>query len=355
MVAAAQSRTVETPPQGLVQIEIASKSEALIGSPFHQAPVFSGTIEAVAGSWLSPVSVGEGPGWEEGQWAARESGSPRYYVLVTSGSYEGFALPVLSNIGNAVALEVAGLDASLLEDETFKLIPYWTLGTLFTGQAEVGAASEIDGSDASVEVQLYSPEPKRNKQPSTIFYYYGGDDHGGAGWRMAGARENEIFDDVVIAPGDCALYRNYGHDSLKVLLPGYVQMAATATLVTDLGVANDEYLSLVAATPVSLADSRLLESGAFAGAPIISGARGDLLMIFDNDRRGLGKVSTEGYYYYTGSAFGGAGWRRKGRPITMKFDDAEVFQPGHAFAIRKTVGAEEGDYIWTYYPSYREQ
>jgi uncharacterized protein (TIGR02597 family) len=112
------------------------------------------------------------------------------------------------------------------------------------------------------------------------------------------------------------------------------------------GTPQDNAVGIPLPASMTLAQSGLIQSGAFTGTPVISGTTGDRLMIFNNNIQGINKCASRIFYYYTGDAFGGPGWREKGKPIVSIMNDEMVFGPSVAILIRKQAESEPQTVFW---------
>src|SRR5205823_4490027 len=90
---------------------------------------------------------------------------------------------------------------------------------------------------------------------------------------------------------------------------------------------QDNMLGLARSVTVSLDDSQLVSSGAFAASPL-PGSRTDELLIFDNSTAAKNKSSAAIYFYWSNA------WRRVGAGTTVVGAD-QVFIPGTGVIVRK--------------------
>jgi uncharacterized protein (TIGR02597 family) len=105
---------------------------------------------------------------------------------------------------------------------------------------------------------------------------------------------------------------------------------------------QDSFFGLARPVTVTLDDSGLISSGAFAPSPL-PGSRTDELLTFDNTSVAKNKSSSAVYYYWNSA------WRRVGAGTTI-VGSTPVFVPGSGVIIRK--GTNIAAPIWTNAPNY---
>ena len=106
-------------------------------------------------------------------------------------------------------------------------------------------------------------------------------------------------------------------------------------------------MSVEMPVPLTLAQSNLSQSAAFASATSVTGAGGDQLLVFDDSVAAINKAPTSTYYYYPGNGSNfAAGWRKVGGGFNNLFDTTTVFQPGSGYIIRKQASASASSAVW---------
>jgi uncharacterized protein (TIGR02597 family) len=351
----ATAALLETDPMGVLELEIPGQSDALISLPLHRSAVYSGQIDAVDGNTIDLLTSGEALNWSENEWVYVEGTQPvTYYALFTTGELEGAYYTIAGNDADSLVLDIeaGSLDDYALEDQAVQIVPYWTLDSFFGEQSSLTAASSVSGIGDRSEVHFFSSDGGIDSSSSSVFYYYDGEGFGGAGWRMKGDLLTELHDDQPIAPDRAFIFRNITDATAKLQLPGHVQMTQSAFVITSNEVDQDVRVTTTNSVAMSLGDSQLLTTGGFQSTSSIVGLGGDFVMVLDNDEAGFDKAAADVYYYYDGSAFGGAGWRRKGAAFTAIMDDVEVFQPGQGIIIRKAGSTESTEHFWRHLPAY---
>jgi uncharacterized protein (TIGR02597 family) len=115
---------------------------------------------------------------------------------------------------------------------------------------------------------------------------------------------------------------------------------------------QDIALGIPVAADQTLSQSNLFQSGAFVGSSSHSiASRQDELLVWNNAVSGKNKAADATYYYYTGAAAPGQGWRLAGSTGVLR-DSEVVITAGKAFAIRKKSSGPVSTVFWTVTPSY---
>src|SRR5690606_1544935 len=132
---------------------------------------------------------------------------------------------------------------------------------------------------------------------------------------------------------------------------GAVPMAGhriqVGTLAAD--TAQDNFVAFSSAADLTLGTSGLVESGAVLGSPTFTPV--DSVLLVDNAAPGLNKAFAGVYFYYTGTGFGGPGWRKQGGTLTRLYND-EVLSADAGLLIRKGRTLSPDGYWWKLAPGY---
>ncbi len=355
--AVAHGATVSSDPIGYFSFTAKANSDTLIALPLHRQPVYEGTVSSTTGN---VITVTGSPNWTSNQFVyAAGTQTNTYYVLFGSGTKEGMYYTVTANAASTLTVDLAGDNlATVVAGEVVKVIPYWTFGTLFPNQTGIATTTSITGAGAGTLILVPDMDSAGiNRASQYAYYYYSGASFGGPGWRRQGGGGTTIRNDDVLLPDSYIMFRNSTASDMKPAMSGSVQMTKFATPIGTVqsNTAQDNPVGLTVASPVTLDQSRLYESGAISGTTSITGAGAELLLVFDNNGTGFNPAASEAYYYYTGSSFGGPGWRKQGGGATNLFGSTQVFQPGRAYIIRKNAAATPATTVWTFTPPYLNQ
>jgi uncharacterized protein (TIGR02597 family) len=344
---------IATSPVGMVNVPCPGNAETIMSLSFHRDPVFKGQTASVAGTVLT---VAGSPGWTAQQFVYQAASQREtYYVLIGGGSREGMYYTVTANTANTLTLDTGGDDLSVIAADTpVQIIPFWTLGTAFPNGKGVHA-STIHFFQNTV-LLMFRPATLNtagvNQLPEDIFYYYGGT--GTKGWRKIGGGINTLQDDVPIVPDTYFVIRHNIPTATNVFNAGSVvdQIPALVPLLRIQPDTNqDNFIGLPLSVPMTLGQSRLVQSGAFLGSSDHFNQQ-DLLLIFDDSIPEKNKIPVKIYYYYTGAVGPGAGWRLIGGGINSVRDNDLVFKPGWGYVIRKRKQSTAGASFWPVQPPY---
>ncbi|MGF1453328.1 MAG: TIGR02597 family protein [Opitutales bacterium] len=150
---------------GVTTLEFPANSDTYLSLIFPRDEAFRGVVDSVDTSGSDPVITFSGSPFSNGEFI---SGDDVFYLLVCSGPLDGsgnptaaseegaFATVIGNGTGNVVLsgpeADGAFSDLNNIVGETVKIIPYWTLETLFpdgegiaaiTTTEEIGSKSEI--------------------------------------------------------------------------------------------------------------------------------------------------------------------------------------------------------------------
>lgn len=327
---------------GLLSMQAPTPSDTIVSLPLHRPDVFRGVIASASGAvvGLSQASFTE------------DSFNGGFYLLLESGPGEGFWFPITDTSGGTITVDPGpGGDTSpLLQGVVVKIIPFWTLDTVFPNGKGVNASGNLlpvsrvllpDRSGTGVRLA-----------PSSSFFYYAGGEHGGEGWRKFGHAPTVKFDDQILPPASSMIVRHDGGTGTVFENLGLVQTSSFSVAMgtRTAGTPQDHSLGMGMPVSVSLSESRLFESGAFSGTATLDQPE-DQLLVFDQSASARNRNPSSIYYFYTGSQNGGPGWRLQGDPGTIR-DAAAVFEPARGFVIRKAATASPVSTRWTVRPAY---
>lgn len=377
------AEAVETDPIGFVSVNLAGNSDSYVYIPFKRSPEFVGLASALSANGTydagEPFTDGNSNGvWDSGETFTDTnnvitlSGTPgltvnqfvyvavtqpkRYYVFLKGGTRAGMYYSVVSNAAASLTVDTAGDDLTTAIDSTttLEVIPYDTLGSIFPAGAGVNPSANHSFGARQTEVYLPDFSTVGTNLALTIsYYYYSGSVAPGAGWRKAGAA-GILANDDPLPPDSFFVVRHNVATSTTLTFSGTVQMSQLTTPVNNraASVDQDNAVALPFATDITLAQSKLFESGAFVGSANHGfAARQDQILVWDNSVTGKNKSADVIYYYYTGSVAPGAGWRKSGAAGVLANDDV-ISSSTKGIVIRKKGTATPTTVLWSVKPPY---
>ena len=343
--------TVSSDPVGFNSITALGNSDTRFSVPLHRMHAYQGAVASVSGN----VITVSGTPFTASQYVyAAGTQTDTFYLEFATGAKTGKFYTISANTASTLTLDPLDLVGDSLNavvaGDSFRLIPYWTLSTIFPNQAGVAGTNQISGDSPVTDILI--PDTKTagtDLATSTGYFYYTGTSFGGAGWREIGGSPTAKKNDVPISPDSFVIIRQdgVGTNSL-VVATGAVPTNARKYVLGTIEANTDQDNAIAVDVPVgiTLTQSNLFQSGAFAGTSLISGDNGDQLLVFDNSEVNFDKASSITYFYYTGTSFGGAGWRILGGSPTAKQDTTVVFQPGNGYVVRKVGTSVPQTFVW---------
>ena len=363
----ASTTTAATSPVGFTTTSCLANTDTNLVIPFTRPPVYVGasTGGANTSATVGTISFSGTPFTASAYKYVQNSQSTHYYAYVTGGAKEGAIYDIADNTANSLTVNTNGDTISGIASSTqVRIVPHWTLATAFTlGQSVIGSSSFSGASPTQVLLPDQST-PGTDLAAGAIYYYYTGTAAGGAGWRKVGGAVGTIYNDTILYPETYFVLRNNTANAVSFVPVGSVStlsaavtsgstqtIAVNIATVLDTLQANtdqDNAVALPVAVDTTLLGSNLYQSGAFAGSSSFSGT-GDQLLVYDNTVTGTDKAATRIYYYYTGTAAGGAGWRKQGDPVAT-LHNSDPLPAGVGFVVRKRGTSTPQTLVWNYRP-----
>lgn len=352
--------TVVTEPVGFNTITALGNSDTRFSVPLQRASAYQGVVHSVAGN---VITVQGNPGWAANQFLyVAGTQTNTYYVSIGTGNKEGMYYTVTANsldsgTANTTTLTVdtAGdtIDggSGLVAGDTLKIVPYWTLGTLFPNGQGISPAANVAGSGSLTQILTVSPTAQGvNLSTSSTYYYYPGNGSTQLpGWRRVGGGFGNLKNDDVIIPDTPIIIRQNGVATADITVSGAVPVSDRRYIIGTLAsnTSQDNWVAVDLPVPLTLAQSNLAQSGAFTHATNVAGVGGDQLLVFNDAVASFNKSASSTYYYYPGNGSTQLpGWRKVGGGFANLFDSTVVFQPGSGYVIRKLATASPTAVVW---------
>jgi uncharacterized protein (TIGR02597 family) len=332
----ASAETAYTVPVGYVTLDVPANSDTHIGQPLVRSVAFQGTASSVSGS---DINVPSGSGLTVNQFVYAPPAQPNsYYVLVIGGALNGRYFDVVSNTATSITVDNGSTDISSVT--SFKVIPYWTLGTLFPSGSGVGTTGDI--FEPNGLVQFKDPAATGLNRPATkSYFHYTGTEEAGTGWYDNDNVAAGLQDDLTIDPYLAARVRNFGAFK-QVVVTGVTPDTSVATPVVTAAVPTDNYLSVQFPVDLTLGDSGLssvLTPSTDIFEPI------DLLLVYNETAAGINKPTVKSYFYYTGTEEAGTGWYDNDNVAAGLQDNLSgILVAGRTYTIRKPGGTPSTNY-----------
>ena len=368
----ARAQNVTTDPVGAITITLKGSSDTNVSLPFHRPVALETQVQSMTGN---VISISASANITASQFVYVKNSQPNtYYVQFTTGGRAGMYYTVTANDQTSITIDNNG-DSNLSNvvgsGNTFRVIPYWTLNTLFPSGQGINQSSSPSANQRNSSI-LFMPNNVPGVASTTSginlvsavsFYYYNGSagtpPNNGPGWRKASDNTFAILNDTIIYPDTFFTVHNAIPGDTTLTVVGAVPMSAYTTPITVLAAnkPQDIFVGINAPVPVSLSASNLSTSGAFlASSSPAANQRNDTLLVFNTGLTGFNHVPANTYYYYSGAAGtppnNGPGWRLAGDNSFTIQDNLVFFQPGQAYIIRKKAVSSPQTFIWSFTPSY---
>ena len=331
--------TATTDPVGYNTLTLRANSDTYVSVPFQRPSVFVGQVSSVSGNMLTLA----GASWTTNQFVyAAGSQANTYYAFIRSGSKEGNYYTITASGSNSLTVDLGGDTlAGLAAGDSVSVIPYWTLGTVFPA-SDVGVSFASSASAAVRPTQILIPDLASagiNLAPTVTYFFYNG------AWRRFGQSLTLNKNDDVLLPDAYFIVRNQAFTGATTQTGNVLVKKLVTPLATRVGGKQDNPVAVLRPIPVTLNDSGLISSGAFAPTTSVA-LRTDELLVFDNTVTGTNKSASATYFYYNGA------WRKFGSSLALDFGSTVVFSPNTAVQIRKASSATGASIVWTNSPTY---
>lgn len=334
MFGASSPAQVASDPAGFCQLTLLGNSDTILSLPFARPKAAWGGVSSASGSTVQALGA---PNWTVNQFVYAAGTQPNtYYLRFDSGAKAGFYYPITANASSTLTVNL-GRDslAAVAQNDIFSVVPYWTLATIFPGGSGVFASPTPGDHYTEILVPSYSGSGI-NLSASSTYYFQGGF------WKEVGQGPANM-NNQTFPPYSYIIVRHNVATSSVLTTMGAVVVPTAALPLTALTTGQqDNFLALPRPFPISLDDSGLISSGAFASSPT-PGNRTDELLTFDNTATGQNKSASATYFYWNG------GWRCVGSGATIVGAN-QVFLPGAGVVIRK--GANNNSSLWMNSTSY---
>lgn len=339
-----KAQNVTTDPVGAITLTLKGASDTHLSLPFQRSVALETQVSSISGNVITIAASANVTGNQFVYVANTQTNT--YYLQFTSGNRNGMYYTITANSPTTITVNPngdAGLAGNVGTGDTFRVIPYWTLNTLFpNGQ---GLYSTTTLTPRSSILLPPGSTPGINLSAAAIYYYYTGT--GGPGWLKAGDTSG-FHPDIILPPDSLLVVRHPPSTAdTQLVLVGNVPMSAQAIILNSLqaNTPQDNALALPVPVSVTLAASGL--SSVMTSTTTLTPK--DQLMVFDPTVSAQNKAATAIYYYYTGP--GGPGWLKQGDTSGFHNNDV-IFQPGFGYILRRVAQPSPGSNVWTFVPPY---
>ena len=338
----------ESPVWGTYKVECPANSDTYIGITTTRAPVFTGKVQSVQNGTTNIVAQGE-PNWSANQFVyVAGSQTDHYYLKFTSGELEGAWYDIKSNSTSDVEIEIGSAElAKIGVNDTFEIIPHWTLATLFPnggGFTKSTGRSQLSGASLVYKYTSYDHSNGllipigTNKAYMKLYYYRGTATD--IGWRCSS--ETGVLDATndVVEPNSFFCVHQPENASAGVSFNGVIPMCATtieAFLTKDESgkfVDQDVYIVSPSATDISLSD---LTTALIDGNVLKASGRAvaEYMYIYSNDATAKNRAASKLLFYRSNQ-----GWKKATESGTVDADNDMIKAGSILLIAKKSQNAE---------------
>lgn len=297
-------------------------NDYLLTAPFQRPAAYLGSVGVVSGN---QVTAAGSPAWTAGQWTYAAGSQPNTYALrFTSGAKAGHSYTITASTATALTLELLNHDlGGVAPGDRFKLVPYWTLGTLFPA-ANAGTAFTVTTGPSTYGTTLALTDPHSpglNLEPVNFFFFFNN------AWRSSTTGPGVDQSDVIV-PCDLPFRLSHPSGLRTVGFAGVVETGPQVIILATSGTAAvDNPIGTFWPLAVTL-DNSGLAGTAVTESPGV-GQRTDMLMVYSNAGGIPNRAADFHYFRYNGA------WRSLGGSLTVDVGATKIFGPNLTVVVRK--------------------
>lgn len=316
---------VETVPVGYITKDVNANADLKAGVPFEQASSFAGAVSSVTAGVVSVTST------------VPDVTTDAHYLLVTSGPLLGKWYEVTANGASTVSVAEDLETVGLVAGNTFKVIPFWTLDTLFPSGGGIPASDDVFSPVAFVLTNNLSAVGI-NISAGGVYFYHDGT-QGPAGWYDNDDLGGGLQGSTVLSPETFITIRNGTGSIANVTMSGVVpEYSVSVNILSRSAGPQDNQIQNPFPAGLTLADSQLFEDGVVRGSSDVFSPL-DLLLIFEGTPAGLNPSSSKVVFYHDGTQ-GPAGWYDNDDLGAGVINNYEL-PLGGALIVRRATGSDE--------------
>jgi uncharacterized protein (TIGR02597 family) len=326
---------VETHPVGYVTKTVNANADLKLGLPLHQAPVLSSAVDSVITSTVTVSTT------------VPDVTTADHYLWVTSGTLLGNWYAITGYTSNSVTVAEDLADEGLTAEDTFQIIPFWTLDTLFPSGGGVPQSADVFAASGQVQLSNLSGTGI-NIATGNAYMYSDGSQIGiygiGEGWLDVNNPFGGDQGSVVVSPESYITIRNSTDVATDIINVGNVPtVTLTNTVLSSSTVSQDSQISNPFPTAIQLGSSGLITDGVVRPSSDVF-APLDQLQIYPTSPSGINPATSVSYIYSDGSQLGiyglAEGWYDINNPFGGLKNDDEI-PAGAAIVVRRSTGADE--------------
>lgn len=315
---------------GYITYNVAANSDAKFGAPLEKSAILTSTIGTggLSGSTITTTSD-------------VSSADAGYYVQFTSGSLNGNWFQVVSSDTTSITVDTDVQALGGADGDSYKVVPFWTLGTLFTDFPGTTNPSAITALVLVNDVTATGLNPTA----AASYWRYTGNVGPPAGFYNSDNPGAGLQNDLIIAPNTYLTIRNVDSNAISLVVAGGVPNSPLSIDVASITSSqNDNLIFNPYPTSIALGSSQIA-SDINMGTTNPGDSNKDLLLVYSQGTTGLNPTTTASYWYYSGTAVP-SGFYDLDNPSAGVQDTVEI-PAGGAFVIRKGSSDSNAVLTWT--------
>jgi uncharacterized protein (TIGR02597 family) len=322
LTSSAFAQGVATDPVGYVTYDVAANSDVKFGSPLERSALLLDAAEAViSGTITTSVDA--------------SAATDGHYVQFTSGGLAGswYQVSTADTSSITVAEDLTALGA--VGGDSFKVVPFWTLGTLMSG---FPGSTNPSAPEALVLVNDVTSEGL-NPSSSASYWYYSGETGPPQGFYDSDNPSAGVQDDLILAPNTFITVRNNGISTASLVVAGSVPVDPISIDVASLSASqNDNLIFNPYPAAITLGGSELNED-LNLGTTNPSDPNKDLILVYPAVASGQNPSSSASYWYYSGETGPPQGFYDSDNP-SAGVQDSITIPAGAAFVVRRGASSD---------------
>lgn len=330
LIGIASAQTATTVPVGYLTIDVPANADTTITPSLTRSPLYTGASTGISADTVSVTGISDG---------AFASPNQACYLKVTSGPLAGAFFPITANTSSTITVDAG--DSTLqqlgfVNGNSFTVIPYWTLNTLFPDGAGVGGTSDaLNPTSFVLESDYVGTGP--NRASGKLFFYCTGDTELDlpAGWYDNADPFAGTVNDTPIDPTIQYTVRSVA--AASVVVTGQVPATGAVSEIVTAASDNDNYVAVPFPVDISLQESGL-QSVIAATSDALNPT--EYVFVYDDAATGFNKSAGAAYFYCSGDSELDlpAGWYDNADPFAGVVTN-KVLKAGRAFILRKAPSA----------------
>lgn len=317
-------------------------SDTIVSAPFRRQVVFRGTLasDPVGADSSATLTLEDSPAF-----SGKDFVTEAHYLGFTGTSAgAGWQFRVISQGALTLGIDLTSGDlAGVAAGDSFEVIPYWTLDSLFpAGSETVHESPGLLVSERGTEILFFDRDSASiHLAPNRKFFRTAG------GWKEAVRGFPDAGGEVVPAGASFVIRHPAGVADTRFVSRQWVDPGAKAySLKTSVEGPRDNHLGSVRPIPVKLQDLDLEPPAFVESASTDPADRGDELHVFDNTIAAVNRKDSAIYFRVSGH------WVESDEAQSFpNADDAEI-DAGAGLMIRKAAKAGGGATVWVNTPRY---